>query len=279
MRTTHAVRIQRCSILLLVLAGALAPLSAQTDPELPQQLSGIDLEEKLDAQVPLDLAFVDDRDQEVTLARYFDSGKPVLLTLVYYRCPMLCTLVLDGMVDALQPLDWIPGEQFEMVTVTIDPTEKPELARFKKQSYVASYGKPEAAAGWHFLTGRQEQIERLADAVGFRYKLVEETNEYAHPAVLFVLTPEGRVSRYLTGVMHEPKTLRLSLVEASEGKIGTPLDKFLLYCYRYDSEEGRYAPVAMRIMRLGGGMMVIILGAVLLAFWLRELRTKKKRLA
>jgi protein SCO1/2 len=161
--------------------------------------------------------------------------------------------------------------------VTIDPTERPELARFKKQSYVASYGKPEAAAGWHFLTGRAEDISRLADAVGFHYKLIEETNEYAHPAVLFVLTPDGRVSRYLNGVQHSPKTMRLSLVEAAEGEIGTPLDKFLLYCYRYSSKEGRYTPVAMRIMQLGGGLMVTILGAALLTFWLRELRTKKKK--
>jgi protein SCO1/2 len=268
---------RRWPLLLLLWVGAVVPLCAQSGPELPQDLQGVGLEAELDAQVPLDLAFVDEQGEPVVLSSYFESGKPVLLTLVYYRCPMLCTLVLDGMVDALKPLDWVPGEQFEMVTVTIDPTEQPELARFKKQTYLASYEKPEAAAGWHFLSGRAEPIAALADALGFRYNKIEETNEYAHPAALFILTPDGRLSRYLTGVQHDPKTLRLSLVEASEGKIGTALDKFLLYCYRYDSDEGRYTPVALRIMRLGGGLAVLMLGAALMTFWLREIRNKKKR--
>ena len=256
-----------------------APTVAQSDPALPDDLEGVGLADKRDNQVPLDLEFVDEEGRPVVLGQYFSEGKPVLLTLVYYRCPMLCTLVLDGMINALKPLDWVPGDQFEIVTVTIDPLEKEDLARAKKQSYIASYGKPEAADGWHFLSGNPEGIASLADAVGFRFKKVEETNEYAHPAALFILTPEGRLSRYLTGVQHDPKTLRLSLVEASEGGIGTALDNFLLYCYRYDAEEGRYAPVAMRVMRLGGGLMVLILGAVLLTFWLREIRHKKKRLA
>jgi protein SCO1/2 len=274
MRSPHPIG--RTLLLPLLLAAALPP-AAQTDPALPEELAGVSLETELDAQIPLELAFVDEQGDPVVLGSFFGSDKPVLLTLVYYRCPMLCTLVLDGMIDALKPLDWVPGEQFEIVTVTIDPTEKPELARFKKQSYLASYGKPEAAAGWHFLTGRDGSIRPLADALGFRYNKVEETNEYAHPAALFILTPGGRVSRYLTGVQHDPKTMRLSLVEASEGKIGNPLDKFLLYCYRSDSEEGRYTPVAMRIMRLGGGLMVLILGAALLTFWLREIQRKKQK--
>jgi protein SCO1/2 len=264
-------------LLCLVLATAGAPARAQANPDLPQDLAAVGLADRLDAQVPLDLKFLDEQDRLVSLGDYFVEGKPVLLTLVYYRCPMLCTLVLDGMVDALKPLDWVPGDQFEIVTVTIDPNESSDLARNKKKSYLASYGKPAAERGWHFLSGHPDSIVALADAVGFRYQKVEETNEYAHPAALFILTPEGRLSRYLTGVQHDPQTLRLSLVEASEGKIGNPLDKFLLYCYRYDAEEGRYAPVAMRIMQAGGGLMVVILGGALLAFWLREIRIKRKR--
>lgn len=283
MGRTQTTPRRRTALALAVLGALLAagggPALAQASPDLPADLAEVGLADKRDAQVPLDLQFVDEQDRLVTLGDYFGDGKPVLLTLVYYRCPMLCTLVLDGMVDALKPLDWVPGDQFEIVTVTIDPNENSELARNKKKSYLASYGKPEAAEGWHFLSGHPESIAALADAVGFRYQKVADTNEFAHPAALFILTPEGRLSRYLTGVQHDPKTLRLSLVEASEGKIGNPIDKFLLYCYRYDAEEGRYAPVAMRIMRLGGALMVVIFGAALLAFWLREIRIKRKRLA
>jgi protein SCO1/2 len=253
----------------------LGPAAAQSDPPVPRDLEEVAIADRLDQPVPLDLEFIDENGNPVVLGQYFERGKPVLLTLVYFRCPMLCTLVLDGMIDALRPLDWVPGDQFEIVTVSIDPTEKPQLARFKKQSYVSSYGKPEAAGGWHFLTGRPEAIRALADSVGFSYKKIEETNEFAHPAALFLITPDGRVSRYLSGVQHEPKTVRLSLVEASEGKIGTTLDKFLLYCYRYDAEEGRYAPVAWRIMRLGGVLAVLVLGALLLSFWLKEARQKR----
>jgi protein SCO1/2 len=197
------------------------------------------------------------------------------LTLVYYECPMLCTLVLNGVVDVLKQLDWTPGSEFEIVTVTIDPLEKPALAKQKKKQYVEAYGKPAAAPGWHFLTGEAHAIRALADAVGFGYRYIENDDEYAHPAAIFIITPDGRVSRYLFGVKHDPKTLRLSMVEAAEGRIGSPLDKFLLYCYRYDSEEGRYAPVAIRIMRVGGIGTVLILGAALLTFWLREARQKR----
>lgn len=276
-RPIRASRLAAGPALAAALLCCAAPAAAQADPPVPQDLEGIGITDRLDQQVPLDLEFVDEDGRSVTLGQYFEPGRPVLLTLVYYRCPMLCTLVLDGMVDALRPLDWLPGREFEIVTVSIDPTERPPLARSKKQGYVSSYGKPEAAAGWHFLTGSAPAVAALADAVGFRYKKVEETGEFAHPAALFILTPEGRLSRYLTGVMHEPKTLRLSLVEASEGKIGGAVDRFLLYCYRYNAEEGRYAPVALRIMRLGGLLTVLILGAVLLAFWTREIKRRKRQ--
>jgi protein SCO1/2 len=265
-----------CTIALLVAL----PAAAQRTEPLPQDLEDIGVTQNLDAALPLDLEFTDDEGRRVTLGDYFDSDRPVLLSLVYYECPMLCTLVLDGMVRVMEEMEWVPGDQFEVVTVSIDPEETTELALQKKESYLRSYGKPEAAAGWHFLTGEQDAIRSLADAVGFRYRYMEENGEFAHPAVLFVLTPDGRVSRYLFGVQHDPQTLRLSLVEASAGGIGNPVDKFLLYCYRYDPAEGRYAPVAMQLMRIGGGVTVVLLGSVLLTFWIREARrNRRKRLA
>ena len=265
-----------CAIVILL---GLPALAQRTEP-LPQDLEDVGVTQNLDAALPLDLEFVDEEGRRVKLGDYFDSDRPVLLSLVYYECPMLCTLVLDGMVRVMEEMDWVPGDQFDVVTISIDPEETTELAVQKKENYLRSYGKPEAAAGWHFLTGDEDAIRSVADTVGFRYRYMEENGEFAHPAVLFVLTPEGRVSRYLFGVQHDPQTLRLSLVEASEGGIGTPVDKFLLYCYRYDPAEGRYAPVAMQLMRVGGGATILLLGGVMLTLWLREARHKRrKRLA
>jgi len=256
------------------------PCVAQLAEPLPEDLEEIGVSQNLNAQIPLELEFTDDAGRRVALADYFDSERPVLLSLVYYECPMLCTLVLDGMVRVLEEMDWVPGKQFEIVTISIDPGEGTELASTKKKNYLRSYGVPEAAEGWHFLTGDAGAIDVLADTIGFRYRYLEDRDEYAHPAVLFVLTPEGKVSRYLFGVQHNPRTLRLSLVEAGRGGIGSPVDKFLLYCYRYNPEDGRYAPVALRMMRLGGGLTVLVLGTVLISFWLREARhRKRKRLA
>jgi protein SCO1/2 len=268
-----------------IVAGVIAllvamPAAAQRTEPLPADLEEIGVTQNLNAELPLDLEFVDEEGRTVTLGSYFDSDRPVLLSLVYYECPMLCTLVLDGMVRVMEEMDWVPGDQFEIVTVSIDPEETTKLANQKKDNYLRSYGKPEAAKGWHFLTGEEDAIRELADTVGFRYRYLEENDEFAHPAVLFVLTPDGKVSRYLFGVQHDPQTLRLSLVEASEGGIGNPVDKFLLYCYRYDPAEGTYAPVAMQLMRVGGGVTIFLLGTVMLTLWLREAKQRRsKRLA
>ncbi len=252
------------------------PLAAQSADKLPADLEDVGITQNLEAQIPLDLEFTDERGRAMRLSDYVVGDKPVLLSLVYYECPMLCTLVLDGMVRVLQGMDWVPGEQFEIVTVSIDPGETPALASEKKKNYLRSYGRPEAGRGWHFLTGEAEPIRRLADSVGFRYRYVEDSGEFAHPAALFVLTPDGKLSRYLFGVQHDPRTLRLSLVEAAEGRIGSPVDKFLLYCYRYNPEEGRYTPVALRMMRVGGILTVLVLGGMLGTFWLREVNRRKR---
>jgi protein SCO1 len=256
-------------VALAIVSGAASP----ADP-LPPALEQVGITQKLDAALPLDLRFRDETGREVRLGDYFDGKRPVLLSLVYYECPMLCTLVLDGMVRTLGELEWTPGRNFRVLTVSIDPHDTPELARQKKASYLAAYGRSEAAGDWSFLTGEQTEITRLADAVGFRYRYLEDSGEFAHPAALFVLTPEGRLSRYLFGVEHEAATVRLSLVEAAEGRIGSPVDQFLLYCYRYDAATGSYAPVARRIMQVGASASAIVLASVLVTLWIRDARRR-----
>lgn len=266
----------RCSPLLAVLCLiAAVPAGAQVVTDLPEELDGVAVVEHRSEMLPLDLEFVDESGAAVRLGDYFGGDRPVLLTLNYYGCPMLCGLQLNGMVDAFRQMDWIPGEQFEVVTVSIDPRETPKLAELKKQNYLNAYGKPEAAAGWHFLTGKQPQIDSLAAATGFEYEYLEESGEYSHAAVAYVATPEGKLSRYLYGVVYEPKTLRFSLVEAGEGRIGTALDQILLYCFHYDASAGRYTPVVMNIMRTGALLSAVILAALLSAFWFWEQRRKR----
>lgn len=259
----------------VVTAGAPAAIAEDRQEPLPADLEGVEIVERPDAQVPLDLRFVDESGSEASIRDYMRHGRPVILTLNYYRCPMLCTLILNGLVQGMKDMTWIPGNQFEVVTVSIDPNETPNLARGKKKSYLEDYGKPEAAAGWHFLTGRQADIRRLADSVGFGYAYIPERNEFAHGAAIFVLTPEGRVSRTLYGVQFDAPTLRLALVEASQGRIGSVMDRFILYCYHYDATAGKYAPAALKIMQVGGGITVLLLGSVLASLWLRELRQRR----
>lgn len=258
----------------VVVAGATLA-HAQRIESIPDELEGIGITEHLNDPLPLDLEFVDENGKTVTLGDYFDGERPVIVTLVYFRCPMLCTLVINGMVEGLLDLKWTVGEEFDIVTVSIDPLETPTLSKLKKQNYIKDYGRAEAMQGWHFLTGKEPNIKKLADTIGFGYRRVEETGEYAHAAGIFLSTPDGRLSRYLYGIYYDEQTLRLGLLEASEGKIGNTLDRFLMTCFHYDAEAGRYAPVAMNIMRLGGTATVVALGAVLLGFWLREMRRKR----
>ena len=252
-----------------------APNAPDRQEPLPKELTGVGIDEKRDAKIPLDLPFVDEQGSPVNLRDFFHEGKPVVLTLNYYRCPMLCTLVLNGYVKALKEVGWIPGQEFESVTVTIDPRETPDLARAKKDTYVDDLGRSEAAAGWHFLTGSEASIKTLAETVGFRYRYLEDSGEYAHAAAIIVLTPDGRISRYLYGVEFPAKTLRLALVEASQGKIGTALDQLILYCYHYDPSTGSYAPAAMKIMRAGSLLTGVLLALLLSTFWLREWRRRR----
>jgi protein SCO1/2 len=232
-------------------------------------LHDVGIDQHLGQQVPLDLMFRDETGQAVRLEEYF-GNKPVILALVYYECPMLCTLTLTGLVGALKAVSFDVGREFSIVTVSINPTEAPQLAAAKKAKYLKSYGRAGAEAGWHFLTGDEASIRRLADAVGFRYRYVPEQKQFAHAAGITVLTPQGLISHYFFGIEYAPRDLRLSLVEASNKRIGSPVDQLLLYCFHYDPVTGTYAATALSIVRLGGAVTVLALGTYLVAMWRRE---------
>jgi protein SCO1 len=249
-------------------------LADRTEP-LPKELEGVGVTEHLGTQIPLDLEFVDSGGKPVALRQFFNGRKPVMLTMNYSNCPRLCSLQLGGLFEAMQPMPWTIGDQFEMITVSFDPLETSERARLTKQKYLQVYRRAGAAEGWHFLTGREENIKKLADTIGFHYRYSESTQQYIHQAVSFILTPDGRVSRYLYGVKYDPQTLRLSLVEASDGKVGSTTDKILLFCFHYDSESGRYGLIATRLMQFGGGLTVVVVGS---AIWLLRRREKKAAL-
>lgn len=226
------------------------PASAPKD-SLPAPLKQVGIDQRLNNQVPLNLVFADENGQQVELGKYF-GRKPVILSLVYYDCPMLCTQVLNGLAGSLKALKFDVGREFEVVTVSFDPREKPELARQKKDGYMARYGREGAGAGWHFLTGDEASIKALADAVGFRFAWDEETKQFAHASGIMILTPDGKVSRYFYGIEYAPRDMQLGLVEASNNKIGSPVDQILLYCFHYDPQTGKYGFAIMNAIRITG---------------------------
>jgi len=200
----------------------------------------------------------------------FFGEKPVVLSLVYYECPMLCTLSLNGLVSAMDVLTFDAGDEYEVVTLSFEPKETPELARAKKSGYLERYAREGAADGWHFLTGDEDQIRRVTEAVGFRYAWDAETQQYAHPSGILVITPQGRIARYLYGIEYAPKDLRLALVEASEEEIGSPIDQVLLFCYQYDPTTGRYGAAAINLLRAAGVLTVLALGGFWAVMFRRE---------
>ncbi len=251
-----------------VLAGAgLGTATAQTAADRVLQEVGFD--QRLGDLVPLDLTFRDESGQPVRLSEYF-GRRPVILALVYYECPMLCTLTLNGLASALKVLSFDVGKEFEVVTVSFNPQETPALAAAKKASYLQQYKRPGAAAGWHFLSGEESAIERLTQAVGFRYVYDPVQKEYAHATGIILLTPQGRIARYFFGVEFSPKDLRLGLIEASHNTIGTPVDQLLLYCFHYDPGTGKYSAVAMNIVRVAGVVTVLVLGTFMTVMFLRD---------
>jgi protein SCO1 len=231
----------------------------------PPYLENVGIDQRLEAQVPADLAFLDDSGRAVKLGDYFGQ-KPLILTLVYYNCPMLCGETLAGLTGALKAVKFDIGKEFDIVTVSFNPTETPAIAAAKKQDYVKRYGRAGAASGWHFLTGSAASINALTKAVGFQYQYDPRINQYAHATAIMVLTPEGRISRYFYGVDFPPKDLRMGLVEASESKIGNAVDAVLLYCYHYNPETGKYGAVVNNMLRLGGAVTIVLLVGMILIF-------------
>ena len=268
----------QASKLILILTCAVAIVPAQTIKDrqtsiaasvLPPGLRNVGLEQKLNQQAPLHLNFRDENGRELPLSAYFGQ-KPVILALVYYQCPMLCTQILNGLVISLRGMSLESGRDFEVVSVSIDPTETPALAARKKAEYLRRYAK--SPAGWHFLTGAEPQIRQLADAVGFRYAYDPASKQYAHASAIMVLTPGGRLSKYFYGIEYAPRDLRLGLVEASEEKIGTPVDQLLLYCYHYDPHTGKYSAIVMNIVRLAGVLTLLIFLPALVWLWRWDLK-------
>jgi protein SCO1 len=248
---------RRTPLVLSLLLIAL-PAVCRAENTLPPLLRDVGFDQRLNAQVPLNLEFQDEAGSPVTLGDYF-GDKPVILVLAYYRCPMLCNLVLNGLTRALRDVPFDAGSEFEVVTVSFDPRETPALAAAKKETYVARYGRAAAAAGWHFLTGEQAAIDALTKAVGFRYVYDKERDEFAHASGIVVLTPGGRVSRYFYDVKYSPRDLRWGLVEASNNQIGSAIDQVLLFCFHYDPAEGKYGAAVMTFVRIGGVLTLVSL--------------------
>lgn len=233
--------------------------------------------EKLNESLDLELPFIDHDGKPVKLADFFDGERPVLLTLNYYRCKMLCNLQLNALTKGLKGLDWAPGENFKIVTVSIDPRETADLAKSKRQSHLGELGHGDDV-DWNFLVGTEQNIGKLADTVGFGFRYDPEQDQYAHVPAIFFVSPEGRVARYLYGLEYVPRDLKFALVEASEGRVGSTIDKILLSCFHYDETIGAYGPFAFGIMRIGAALAVLVLGSMLIVFWKRErtqMRTKE----
>jgi protein SCO1/2 len=234
----------------------MAPDPGEPAQSRPGLLGQIRIDQRLNEQVPLDIPFTDETGREIRLGELFGK-RPVILALVYYECPMLCTQVLNGLVTALGVMSFEPGREFDVVAVSFNPKEGPGLASQKRASYLERYGRPQTSAGWHFLTGKEDSIKKLTDAVGFRYEFDPEIQQYAHGAGIEVLTPKGVISKYFYGIEFSARDIRLGLIEASEHRIGTPIDDVLLFCYHYDPATGKYGAAVLRLVRIAGVSTVL----------------------
>ncbi|HVZ40091.1 MAG TPA: SCO family protein [Candidatus Kapabacteria bacterium] len=258
----------------------LAPGGLRAQPNLmaprpdnsTEVVNRVGIDQRLNGQVPLDLQFTDETGRKVQLSEYVNT-KPVVLVLAYYQCPMLCSEVLNGLVKSMRVLNFDAGKEFNVLTVSINPKETPQLAAEKKANYIRNYGRPGTENGWHFLTGEQSQIDALCNAAGFRYVYDPNTEQYAHAGGIMVLTPTGRLSRYLLGVEFSPNDLKFSLMEASANKIGTPVDQLLLLCYHYDPTTGKYGFAIMTVLRIAG---ILTVGAIAL-FWYRTIKADRRK--
>jgi protein SCO1/2 len=258
------------SVLLISLSATIAIVArAQTAPQA-SILNDVRIDQKLDTQIPADLTFKDENGATVQLGQYYGK-RPMVLVLVYYKCPMLCTMVLNDLNKVIGAMKMNVGEQFDIVTVSFDPSETPELAAKKKHQYVRAYNRPHAEEGWHFLTGDEDNIKKLTEAVGFHYAWDEKFKQYAHASGIMVLTPEGKTSKYFYGVEYSAVDLRLSLTEAAGGKISAPVEQVLLYCFHYDPATGKYSLMVTRMVQIGA---ILTMGAIG-TFWFMMWRAGK----
>ncbi len=243
----------------------------------PAMLDGVDIVEHLGATLPRDAAFRDTEGKPVKLGDYFDGKRPTLFVFAYHTCPMLCSLVLDATVKSLNEIPWNVGDEFDVVSVSIDPKDTPETATRKRKQVLESYPRAKGdPKGWHFLVGDEDQIRKVTDAIGFKYNYDARQKQYAHPAAIYLLTPEGKIARYLYGIQYPPADVRLGLLEATEGRSVSTTERILLFCYHYDPQGKRYSLVAMNVMRLGGGVTLLLLGSFLTLMWARERRKRRR---
>ncbi len=249
--------------------------------QLPTVLSKVQVTQHLNAQLPLDAPFVDDEGKPVTLAKYFDGKHPVVLTTVYYNCPMLCSEEMDGLTSALEMVHLVPGKDFQIVIISIDPTETPKLAAQKKAFYLRRYGHPETAAGWHYLTGQAPAIDAVTKAVGFGYVRVPgpdgRLTQYAHASSIEIATPQGKLAQYYLGVEYSPKDVLLGLVDASSNRIGSPVANILTYCYRYDPQTNKHSLMVVRVVQLGGIVTVASLGGFIFLMFRRDIHLAREQ--
>ncbi|HEX4757329.1 MAG TPA: SCO family protein [Terracidiphilus sp.] len=283
-KSMHATAVTAAGALLMSLALASPALKAQvsaygdkqtgpTQDKPPALLDGVGIQQRLNQQLPLGLTFTDDAGHQVQLSNYFGKN-PAILALVYYRCPMLCSEELDGLTSALEMVKFVPGKDFNIVVISIDPTEGTDLAAAKKREYVKRYGNPESADGWHFLTGTQANIDKVTQAVGFKYVTIAVPNstqvQFAHASSIQIVTPEGKLAQYYMGVEYSPKDLLLGLNEASSNRIGSPVDNILTYCYHYNPQTNKHSLIVARVVQMGGGLTVVLLGGFMFIMFRRD---------
>lgn len=235
----------------------------------PEELDGVEIEEKLGHILSRDISFLNEKGETVTLGTFFDQGKPLIISPVYFNCPGLCNFHLNGLMDALKAMDWNAGEKYTLLAVSFDSKETPPLAQAKKDSYMKVYGRPGTEGGFHFLTANEENVQKFVNAVGFKMKWLEDRQEWSHGSAAIIVNTEGKITRYLPGILFEAKDVRLALNESMAGKVGTFVDALVLYCFHYNPSTGQYSPYVFNIMKLGALLTVLILMIWLIPFWLR----------
>ncbi len=248
---------------------------AQLNGDTPEVLQGVGIDEKLGDMIPLSAKFSTVNGDSTTLGALLEKGKPVILNPLYYDCPVLCGLVVDGMINVVDELAWQPGKDYIIISFSIDPTEDHNLAKEYRSKYLSKLKNTDVDKGWYFLTGKQKQIDTVINDIGFKYTKIAGTEEFAHSAAILMLSPEGKITRYLYGISYKEFDVRNALYESADGKIGNTLEQVLMYCYQYDPDSNTYAPVAINIMKLGGLATLIFLGIFLTLLWVRE-KSKKQ---